>query len=281
MHASAWLTIIVLFFGFGLSVIDIRREWHERNKEKKRFRYWKIALTTLSFAAAIGLVFFTARETDTIERANAEQTAKLQGAVETQTRNNQVQYDRNQSELGKIQGQLADIRTGFATEELRRKIATLEGQLDKSLAPAPKASLQLTFFPTGPGTDGVPVPVTDVISPVGDDGVVHVEFRIINATAVDAIDGSFNVQICGGCKFAKEPTGFTRLPGTPDTERNSPIQRILARSVTEMRSIDVSVPAAFHDFDMAFNYRCHTCAIVGPQNLKVRLRRDTIRLPVH
>jgi hypothetical protein len=281
MHASAWLTIIVLLIGFGLSLIDIRREWQERSKEKRKFRYGKVLLTTLSFAAGIGLVFFTARETDTTEGANVRQIANLQGAVDNQTKNNQIQYDRNQGELGKIQGQLADIKTEFATEELRKKITILEGQLDKSLAPAPKASLQLTFFPTGPATDGVPAPVTDIILPVGDDGVVHIEFRIINSSTVDAVDGGYNVQICDACKFAKEPSGFSRLPGTPDTERNSPIQRVLARSVTEMRAIDLNVPAAFHDFDMAFNYRCHTCAIVGPQNLKVRLRRDTIRLPVH
>jgi len=281
MHASAWLTIGVLLIGFGLSLIDIRREWHERSKEKTKFRYWKIVLTTLSFAAAIGLVFFTAKETDTAERANAAQTAKLQGAVENQTKNNQVQYERNQAELGKIQGQLTDIKTEFATEELRKKITTLEGQLDKSLAPAPKASLQLTFFPTGPATEGVPAPVTDTILPVGDDGIVHIEFMVINSTSVDAVDGGYNVQVCDVCKFAKEPSGFSRVPGSRETERNALFQRLLAKSVSEMRSVDVNVPVAFHEFEIAFTYRCHTCVVVGPQNLKVRLRRDTVRLPVH
>jgi hypothetical protein len=279
--ASAWVVIIVLLLGFGLSSIDIRREWHERSNEKRKFRYGKVVLTTLSLATGIGLVFFTARETDSTAQANAQPTASLQGAVDNQTKNDQVQYDRNQAELGKIQDQLADLKTQVATEELRKKITTLEGQLDKSLAPAPKASLQLTFFPTGPAPDGVPSPVTDIILPVGDEGVVHVEFRIINSTTVDAVDGAYNVRICDGRKFAKEPTGFSRLPGAPDTERNAPIQRVLARSVTEMRSIDVTVPSAFHDFDLAFTYRCHTCAIEGLQNLKVRLRRDTIRLPAH
>ena len=267
--------------GFITSLVEVWKDWNERGVRKRRFRWWKLVLTVLGFPIGVLLVCLTYRETSKTESDSRAQIQRLQSAVETQIRNNDTQYERNQTELHNIGGQLIELKTQVATEELRKKITALQDQLAKSLAPAPKASLTFSFYPIGVSGDNTSVPVTDVILPVASDGTVRVDFVIINMTSIDALEGDINLQICDDCKFAKPPDGFSRLAGQSDREMNMPFQHVLAKSMLPERSVDiVAPPAKYSNFWMGINYRCRTCVIdTAVSHGLVRLRRDTVRLP--
>jgi hypothetical protein len=272
------LTIAILVLGFVTSLVEVWKDWNERGVRKRRFRWWKLSLTVLGFPIAVLLVWHTYQDASKTESDNKVQIQRLQSAVETQIRNNDTQYERNQTELHNIGGQLIELKTQVATEELRKKITALQDQLAKSLAPAPRALLTFSFYPVGVAAD---VAVTDVTLPVAPDGSVHVDFIIMNLTSVDALEGDVNLQICDDCKFVKPPDGFSRLAGQSEREMNWPFQHILAKSMVAEKSVDIlAPPAKYGTFLMGINYRCRTCVIDTKPSLGlVRLRRDTVQLP--
>ena len=51
------------------------------------------------------------------------------------------------------------------------------------------------------------------------DGSVHIECTVLNVTEVDATNAELQIQICDQCKFAKEPSELTKLPGMRDNQR--------------------------------------------------------------
>ena len=281
MPATSWLTIAILVLGFITSLVEVWKDWNERGSRKRHFRWWKLVLTVLGFPIGVLLVSHTYQDASKTESDNKAQIKGLQSAVETQIRNNNTQYERNQTELHNIGGQLVELKTQVATEELRKKIAALQDQLAKSLAPAPKASLTFSFYPVALSSDNQSAPVTDVTLPVAPDGTVHVDFVIVNMTSVDALEGDINLQLCDDCKFANPPDGFSRLAGQSNREVNMPFQHVLAKSMLAERSVDIIPPPAnFGSFVMGIHYRCRTCVIdTASSSALVRLRRDTLQLP--
>jgi hypothetical protein len=118
------------------------------------------------------------------------------------------------------------------------------------------------------------VAVTDATLPLNQDGSVHVEFNILNRTDVDAVDAEINFQVCNGCKYAKEPSELSKLPGLADTQRYLQIHDLLAKEAYKTLSVDVIPPDSEQQFLVGIEYRCHTCVIPKePSSGMVRIAR--------
>jgi len=174
--------------------------------------------------------------------------------------------------LNGLSDKLRALETQIKTEDLRKQLASVQGDLQrtqKALAPPPKATLVFTFHPL---KDDVPYLVTDTSLSVDSRGSVHMEFMLGNFTEANALDGEITLYLCDGCRFAREPEGFRRLAGSSETERTMSFERIFAKSYLSPRSIDISPPAKADRFDVFFGYRCRTCIS------EMNLQKATIRL---
>ena len=163
-----------------------------------------------------------------------------------------------------MNNELGELKTQVKTDVLQKKLTSVQAELEatrRALAPGPKAVLAFTFWPFyNPAPPQPVVLATRARFPTNDDGSYHVEFTVVNVTDVDALDGEITLEICDVCKFAKEPSGFLRLVGQSDNERNQPFQRILARTHIPEMTADIIAPKN-HNFTVGISYRCHTCIV--------------------
>jgi hypothetical protein len=281
MPASSWITIGVLAIGALLSLSEVWKDWNERGSRKKTFRSIKIGLTFLAFLIGAILVVRTSKETSKAESDSRLQIQGLQSTVSAEIANNDRQYTRNQVELHGLRDELSELKTETATVELRKKITTLEAKLDKSLTPAPKASLIFSFFPFSVASDGSTHAVTDAVRPIAADGTFHLDVEVGNMTDVDALDGEIILVVCDACKLVKIPDGFLRREGQPEQTINMPFARVLAKSVLPRISLDLAIsPIQYEDVAVGMTYRCHTCVIeTAARTILARLHRDTVQMP--
>jgi hypothetical protein len=154
--SSTW-AIVALLITSSIAFFTLYREKPEekpaQSRLKRNAKMVLCMLTGLVLIAGVFQILWADREGQKNEKKHAEehdadkkQIAGLGRSVQTLNDANQTQYDRNQAELHKLQDQLNEIKIGKASEELRKKIGLLEAQLDKSLAPKPKAKLDFGFY---------------------------------------------------------------------------------------------------------------------------------------
>ena len=220
-----------------LGLFSLHKDWHNYKHPWVRKAVGAVLLLVGTFS--IVKQFRDSRETE-ITRTKAAndintlktELAGLQGqakaANEAQTQNTKVFLET----LNRLSDKMRDLQTQVKTEELRKQLASVQKDLQKTqkaLAPAPKASLVFSFFPfiNPPVGKGQMAPVTEKALHLTPDGTLHIEFTILNFTDVTALDGSINLDICDECKFAKEPPDFQRLSGQSDAQRYMPFNQLL------------------------------------------------------
>jgi hypothetical protein len=280
------LNILLLILATMTAVAAIGGEtWH---KEEPRFfkrltpRGWvSLICLVLTLGAGIGKEILTQQESVKQQQENERLRGNITGLEGQVKAANDAQKENTKLFLGsfkKLSDELGNLRTQAKTEELQKKLATMEAELQKTqkaLAPGPKAVLAFSFLPFINPSFGSPAhmaPAMDVTLPVLADGSVHVEFTILNISDVDAVDGELTLEICTGCKFAKEPAGFRKLAGQSDRERVWVFQRILARTVLEIMTMDI-IPPRSAWFLIGMAYRCRTCVLAEGSKAVVRLVR--------
>ena len=217
---------------------------------------------------------------------------KLEAAAKAET--TAIQDQKNNTEIFTKQfkglsDELSDLKTQVTTAPLLKKIGNLQTELQntqQAMKPGPKATLTFTFAPFdnpfAPAHMPEPAPVahavTDIELPVAADGSVHVQFAILNLTAVDALNVSVTFIICDGCTFAKDPEGFTKLPGSPDTQRFIALPQIHAFEALRAIATDITVPPTASAVNVGILYRCNTCVLTRDYySGVVHLRRDFIK----
>ena len=164
--------------------------------------------------------------------------------------------------VDKVSGELKDFKDKVKPDEIRGEMAGLKSTMDKVINP-PRATMLFTLVPyPDPAVLGDPIiPVRDIDLPLNPDGSVHVRFSFINNSNVVAETLQVVLEICRGCKFAKEPEGFTRIPGSRDTERNHIYGDAPARGAVADLAADVIPPANTAAFNIRLRYRCKTCVL--------------------
>lgn len=263
----------------AIGVFDLYKEWAEEKRSwLKRSKGFALCL--------VGVLSLIGVHQDNKDKAAQKAAAtKLEGQVEAANkaqRDNTALYLTTYKDLS---GQVADLKTQVKTDDLQKKLTSVETQLEatqKALAPGPKATLKFSFDPPSESPDGTQlIPLTQTILPVGDDGIIHVSFYMINDTDVAAVDGEMTLRICDACKYSKEPDGSRKIQGNLDTDRDFPFQRIFPKSRVNFTA-DLIVPPKVPWVTVAVSYRCQTCAIPTsmPQN-KILLQREILRVPKH
>jgi hypothetical protein len=248
-----------------IALLQLAKDW---GGHRATWRRAAVLLLIISLGIGGAVNSHYARKRSAKQHAeDQKQITGLKTAVDTA---NKDQRDNTKFFVEAFRGlsqKVSDLQTQVATEKLQTKLANVQAELQKTqkaLAPGPKAELTFTFFPfTNPPPDtGQPVtPATSVTLPRHLDRTVHVEFTVLNLTSVDAVDVDLTLQICEACKFGKEPPGWTRLEGQPETQRLQSFPRSLARSVNPTQSVDVLVPPYIKNFTIGISYRCRTCNI--------------------
>jgi hypothetical protein len=219
------------------------------------------------------------------EASNTELKGKMDAAMKAE--NTAIQDQRNNTEVfarqfKALSVEVGDLKTQVRTEALQKKLDSVQAELlntQKAMAPGPKATLVFTFFPfTNSSSFEQSAPVTDINLPIMEDGSVHIEFAIVNFTAVDALNVSINLGIPDGCRFAKEPEGFKKVPGNPDTQRFIALPQIHALEFLRPISTNIVVPGTMSQFSMGITYRCNTCVLTREASLgTVHVTRDFLR----
>jgi hypothetical protein len=79
-------------------------------------------------------------------------------------------------------------------------------------------------------------------------------------------------------KYAKEPDGFSKLPGLTNNQRYLFIPNLLAKMKYKTLTVDVFPPPSLQDFDVRIEYRCNTCIIAKePSAGTVSISRPYLR----
>jgi hypothetical protein len=187
------LNILLLILGTMTAFAAIGGEtWR---KEEPHFfkrltpRGWvSLICLGLTLAAGIGKEILTQEESVKQQRENERLRENIKGLEGQVKATNDALGENTKLFLGsfkKLSDELGNLRTQVKTEELQKKLATMEAELQKTqkaLAPGPKAVLAFSFEPfiNPPAGSSTPVVLaTDMKLPVLADGSVHVEFTSI------------------------------------------------------------------------------------------------------
>jgi hypothetical protein len=137
------------------------------------------------------------------------------------------------------------------TSELKTELEATRKALN-----SPKASLTFTF--ARPQAD---LPLLREVNLRVHNGIVHIEFTVVNLMETPALNGELTLIICDECDFASEPPQFKKLPGQKNTHRNFPFDRILPKTELKTLSADIKVPQSMYGMKIGVTYRCVNCII--------------------
>jgi hypothetical protein len=237
---------------------------------------WGAHQTTWRRAAALVLIglfgigsainnYYASQKAGSQHASDQAEIRGLKTAVETANKNQEANTAQFVDAFARLSKEVGYLQTQVANEKLQARLAGVQTELQKTqkaLAPGPKAELSFSFAPLPDWPPGEPIRlVTDTTLPLNTDGSVHIEFHIVNATDVDAVQAEVDVQICNECKFAKEPDGLSKLPGLRENQRYLYLPDLLAKEADKVLSVDVIPPPLVGAFNVGFEYRCHTCII--------------------
>jgi hypothetical protein len=257
-----------------LAFLQIIKEWEEY--EKKRW----LRLTVFGVLVIVALLTFVSLRLDEKNREKEKLQSEsdihdLKGKVDAATVAQEANTKLFVESLGKMSTEVGNLKVEVKTEALQKKLASVQADLQKTqkaLAPRPKAELTFTFVPF----NNPPIHSSLKASPANEtnlvlrpDGSVHIEFTIINLTEAEATNISLNLQICDGCKYAKEPDGMEKDIGlvNQETTRLWNVPRIEPMQGWKTMSIDVVPPPKLSTFPLGFSYRCSTCILTKELSL--------------
>jgi hypothetical protein len=225
------------------------KDWNSYNPKSIRY----LLLLAVFIACGWGILYQNQQMRD-----KATATARADAAQKAQQDNTAI-FTKSFSALST---ELSDLKTKVTTEDLQKKIITLQAKLDRALNP-PQAKLAFSFAPFKTvkidDSHNSGEPVTEKNLSLSPDGSLHVDFTVLNLTDVDAIDGEMTLQICDVCKFAKEPAEFSKLAGQDERQRHKTFDRIHSKVAFYTLSADISVPPGSKDVALGMYFRCNTC----------------------
>jgi len=136
------------------------------------------------------------------------------------------------------------------------------------------AQLQFSLFVK----DSSQFPLTDYYFPRQDDGTINVQFWVKNISKDTSTGkGDIWVQICGGCGYPKEPSGFVKREGSDEHIRHKMFEYLNAGIGFEPMLIPVRPPPQGDVFQISFKYSCETCGgITKWQTMTVRTTRELV-----
>jgi hypothetical protein len=156
--------------------------------------------------------------------------------------------------------QISDLRAKVATDELRREVANLQGELErtqKSLI-VPKAVLNGGVWESNLHSDLREATVTVV-----GDAPIPVKVSLANNSPVSALKIKWWIRICQGCRFHNEPTPLQHIGGAPEEERFGNFDALYTGSSLQPIEMEVDVPKQFAGLVIGMKYGCETCVPIN------------------
>ncbi|SRR6266496_1672723 len=248
----ALLSAIGAVVVFGSVLAKLAMDWHDHTNNPHKRRY-SIVVGVLGFLAVLAAVFGAVKSYRDGREA-AVRNQELTDTVSSLKQMEQVNADRARDLIIHLSDQVAELKTQAVTEELQEKISALQSQLSLALAPKPMAVLEPSFEAAKMDE----IPISKTTTPLVD-GVATVRFILFNKSDVLAINGIVLVLLPPGYTFAKEPDGFTQIPGAGN-ERQYVFARLEGRVALQTFTIQVRTPADSGGFQMAVKASCDNCA---------------------
>ncbi len=197
------------------------------------------------------------------ERAAQAEKAASDARVKAAEKAQADNTERYVSSFETLNTQINDLKTKVATKELQDQLAKTQGELEKTrnaLATPPPVKLvaslkEFGIFTKNPTLESV----SSLTLPVDEEGVVKVPLFIYNPESRAAEKGEITVEICTGCKFAKEPAGFKKIPNDMETRRQFSFDHINGTTQISDLMLEVKPPSDAARFMVGLIVKCTTC----------------------
>ena len=272
-----------MLFTTCIGIVAIAREKPEAlpifgfRKHSKKFLY---ALTFAAFVGGAFQIWRTDNEHIREHKEDRTQIDTLTGSVNSLKETNQKQYENGQEQLRKqdensqkqlrtLQDKFTELKVEVTTEELRKKLGTVQSQLAQYLAPKPKPKIAFSFYEPDSKIEDVE---TEQYVPADKD-VVSIKVAAKNQTKLSAADVKVWIRLCAACKFHVEPPGALRAIGALDYDREFSTSEIPAETQVVFDGIQIDVPHSILQIPVAFKYRCPECEFEDWQKLAIVVGR--------
>lgn len=270
MNESSIWAIFVLLVTALVAVFALLTEKREIEINPSFFRRWRkrgfYLLAVAAFVIGATQIWKADKESRKAERnhdkehqQDQQQISNLQESVKTLGEVNDKQYQRNQEQLEKVRQEVTSLKQAKMTEEDRKKIAALEDELNKAMAPKPKAALDFGFF--YPYLLKGEKPRKDMFL-TSNGNPIQIPFMALNTSSeVNAKDLEIWIRICPECKFHSEPRGAIKPDNSPESDRLYRWRDLPPLVANAEITIDMEVPRNITKAAISFDYRCDDCTI--------------------
>lgn len=214
---------------------------------------WRIGIV------AVGLVWsilLAKQQVLSVRAARKDQQQAIMEAVDKSDEHTDQQIARVRSDVQSL------------TKGIGGQLSALDKDLSASISevkppPAKVAALRVNFWDYS----------SSIISMHGGaDGVFTLDFTATNTSEVVANGGDMWIEVCQGCLFAEEPTGFDKPNGSAETVRHRTFGILNPGVSLAKMTIQVKPSKQFQSFEVAWRYSCGTCGKMGdPQKFTVSI----------
>jgi len=258
--SATLLSLLGALTAFLLQLLGQIKDPHDpeaKNAKRRRVVKW-ISIPLLVVSLAIG--GYATLKSDSDKAKGAGQITGLTDSVKALQKVNETQHDQDLAALKSVNDQLAELKAGVKTEELRKKMSALQGELDQYLQANPKIELQYGLW-----TSQDDPLVSELYIPVeGTKAKFVVGLR--NTTPAYAKNVEMWVTICAACKYSSEPADSMML------EANGPDMRYwrginLASKISYQSTVEVDVPRPFTEMYANVRYVCENCLQTSDRRL--------------
>lgn len=246
----------------AIALLGLFKDWEDYGKRLGRFRWALLALTVVVFLLTLYETHSTRQEAR--EKELAAQRKDVGSTVKIETLTEQVRLEREENKQNSdgfrqsfdgLYQKYSDLAARTQNRELLNELSETKKRLQSAEAKfeQPKAKLTASFWYPGLTPETAQRELTTQRKP---DGSISVDLVVGNFGDVAALDGSFTVRICDGCKFQKEPEGFTHIPGSSEQDRQLIFTRINPHSLEQRRAFDIVPPPDSQRVEIGFLYTC-------------------------
>jgi hypothetical protein len=255
-----------------IALFALWKDWHEYRKRSKA--WGRPAQVVLAFAA---ILFIVLSLLDThYNRANsASEKSYLLMQVQQLRADSKVANDGFRQSFASLYDKFGQLQTRVQTDALLKQNTSLLLDIDatKRELASTRAKLeqpQTTPLASFQTEHSEQIPITEAT--LERSSPVPVSFLVYNPSAINALNGSINVDICRTCAFASEPIGFARVAGAAETQRSLDFQHIYAKSAAQLLTLSLKVPPEINRFEIGVRVNCETCTPAEYQQLWVNLK---------
>lgn len=253
--------------GGVLTFLALWKDAKDYGDLSKKWGRWIIGFSAFAilflFCASIYLTHL-GRAQALRDKANAQaEAAASKAQIETlSSQIVQMSKDRAAAESGfresfaQLSQKVANLQTKAATQELSKQLSDTRTELREAQAKLvqPKAILVPSLWTLDPSQ--LPL-LTTAAKLVGNS--VTIDFFVFNKSDVAAVNGSIFIRICSGCKFAKEPEGFSKIRGVEDYDREFSFANILPHTGIHKLTAEVIPPESAGTFEFDITSECQSC----------------------